>query len=131
MTDNPCVRGLALLAIVAFSAVPDAIAQDRGRQEGATLGLGSPLSASPSASAGARSTTQIETGTGTVGQRQTRDEVAPNIEPLGRITSRVSNRVQNRLRNRIDRQYDSQANANSPFAIAEEQAQVTGRRRRR
>lgn len=64
---------------------------------------------------------------GRVGQRQTRDEAAPNIEPVGRVESRISNRVQSRLRNRIDRFYDPQGNASSPFIVASDQVRNAGR----
>lgn len=59
-----------------------------------------------------------------VGQRQTREQVAPiaGITPMTRINSRVANRVQSRFRNRIDRYYDPSANATSPFKVAEERA---------
>lgn len=72
----------------------------------------------------------VNAGSGAVGQRQTRDEAAPNIRPLGRIESRVANRVQSRIQNRIDRYYDPQANATSPFEVAGDQARIAGRRRR-
>ena len=68
---------------------------------------------------------------GEVGQRQTRDDAAPNIDPLGRINNRIENRVQNRLRNRIDRDYDPTANANAPFERAERKARTTLRPRLR
>lgn len=68
---------------------------------------------------------------GELGQRQTRDEAAPNIEPLGRISNRVQNRVQNRIRNRIDRYYSPQANAASPFEVANDRARTAGRIRPR
>jgi hypothetical protein len=68
---------------------------------------------------------------GAVGQRRTREQAAPNIAPLGRITSRVQNRVQSRIRNRIDRHYDPRVNATSPFEIAGEQARRAGRPSRR
>lgn len=64
------------------------------------------------------------------GQRQKREDVAPNIEPLDRIESRIPNRVQSRVRNRIDRFYDPQANAASPYVVAARQDQSTGRVRR-
>lgn len=68
---------------------------------------------------------------GQVGQRQTREEVAPNIKPIERIASRIQNRVQSRIRNRIDRYYDPQANAASPFEAAGEQARKAGKPPRR
>lgn len=60
-----------------------------------------------------------DTGSGEIGQRQTRDEIAPNVEPLGRIYNRIENRVQNRLRNRVDRNYDATANTTAPFKRAQ------------
>lgn len=71
-----------------------------------------------------------DAGSGRVGQRQTREEAAPNNRPLGRLQSRVQNRVQSRLRNRIDRYYDPQA-ATSPFEVAGDQAQTAGQPRPR
>lgn len=65
------------------------------------------------------------TNAGTVGQRQTRTDVPreTGIEPLARISNRIANRVQSRLRNRIDRNYNPEANATSPFAVAQDQVQ--------
>lgn len=60
---------------------------------------------------------------GIAGERQTREEAAPNIRPAARVNGRIANRVQNRLRTRIDRAYNPQANATDPFAVAEDQAQ--------
>jgi hypothetical protein len=67
---------------------------------------------------------------GQVGQRQTREEAAKSIAPMGRISSRIQNRVQSRIRNRIDRNYDPLANARTPFAAAEEQTRTPGGRKR-
>src|SRR5690606_10464164 len=72
-----------------------------------------------------------EVGGTEIGERQTREEVAPNIEPIRRIANRVQNRVQNRIRNRIDRNYDPQANATSPFEDAAERTAAAGRRSQR
>lgn len=68
-----------------------------------------------------------EVGGNMLGQRQTRADVArkTGIEPMARIDNRIANRVQSRLRNRIDRNYDPQANATSPFIIAQERTQTT------
>lgn len=65
---------------------------------------------------------------GRAGERQTREQAAPNIKPTGRISNRINNRVQSRIRNRIDRNYDPQANARSPFEVAEEEARNNRRR---
>lgn len=67
-------------------------------------------------------------GEGRVGQRQTRAQAAPNIAPLGRLSTRVQNRVQNRIRNRVDEHYDPRANATSPFEIAGQETRNAGRR---
>lgn len=61
-------------------------------------------------------------GAGEIGQRQTRADAAPNVNPVGRLGKRVENRIENRIRNRIDRKYDPTANATSPFERAEERA---------
>lgn len=68
---------------------------------------------------------------GEVGQRQARDQEVGRVQPAPRINSRIANRVQSRLRNRIDRNYDPQANALSPFAVADEQQRSATRRPRR
>jgi hypothetical protein len=68
---------------------------------------------------------------GTVGERLDEDDAPKIVRPLAAVASRVQNRVQSRLRNRIDRFYDPQANAQSPFIIAADEARVAGRRRRR
>lgn len=67
---------------------------------------------------------------GKVGQRQTRADVVSDIgvDPMARINNRIANRVQSRLRNRIDKDYDPQANATSPFLVAQEQARGVRRR---
>ena len=72
-----------------------------------------------------------DAGAGEIGQRQTREEAAFNVEPLGRIDNRIENRVQNRLRNRVDRNYDPAANATAPFERAEGTTSEAGRRRPR
>jgi hypothetical protein len=68
-----------------------------------------------------------DSSVGEVGKRITRDD-AVGIAPMGRIAPRIQNRIQSRIRNRIDRNYDPQANARTPFAIAEEQSRAVGRR---
>lgn len=69
-----------------------------------------------------------ESAAGRVGQRQTREEAVEGIEPMTRISNRINNRVQSRIRNRIDPNYDPQANATSPFAVAEEETRAAQRR---
>ncbi len=66
---------------------------------------------------------------GVVGQRQERGQETANIQPMARIASRIQNRVQNRIQNRIDRSYDPQANAASPFAVAEDQVRTSAGQR--
>jgi hypothetical protein len=68
---------------------------------------------------------------GQVGRRETRDEAATKINPLGASDGRIQNRVQSRLRTRIDRFYTPQSNALSPFLIAGEVARTPRRSRRR
>ena len=73
-----------------------------------------------------------ESAVGEAGQRQRRDKEVGNIQPMARLNTRIINRVQTRLRNRVDRYYDPQANASSPFVVAEEQLRTTrGRPKRR
>ncbi len=67
-----------------------------------------------------------DSAVGEVGQRETRADPATGIRPMARIDNRIQNRVQSRIRNRIDRFYDPQANATSPFAVADEQARTAG-----
>lgn len=66
---------------------------------------------------------------GQLGQRQDRTLLNPTAKPMARISNRIQNRVQLRIRNRIDRSYSPQANATSPFAVAEEETRPTPRRR--
>ena len=65
------------------------------------------------------------TSVGTAGQRRDKNQGVANIKPMGRLQSRIASRVQSRIRNRIDRFYDPQANAQSPFVVAAEQANAT------
>lgn len=65
-----------------------------------------------------------QSSVGQPGQRQTRQPVAERAAPMERIASRIQNRVQSRLRSRIDRDYAPQADAASPFAVAEDQARA-------
>lgn len=69
---------------------------------------------------------------GQAGKRQTREQVAAQIgiAAMARVNSRVQNRVQARIRNRIDQYYDPRANAGTPFAVASEQINTAGQRRR-
>jgi hypothetical protein len=64
---------------------------------------------------------------GTVGQRQKNPPTALATVPSGRTDGRVNNRIQSRVRNRIDHNYDPQANALSPFKVADDQARLRGR----
>lgn len=63
---------------------------------------------------------------GEIGQRQSFE----TIEPMARINSRIQNRVQSRIRNRIDKYYTPQANATSPFEVADDQVRSAGQPRR-
>ena len=67
------------------------------------------------------------TGVGEIGQRQTRSDVAPSIQPMARTDTRIRNRVQNRLMNRIDRNFDPTQSANLQVEQADERARRTGR----
>lgn len=92
----------------------------------AAFGLSTPVLAQDTQPGRTAAVTETE-----VGERQTPEEAAPNIEPTRRISNRVQNRVQNRIRNRIDRNYNPKANATSPFEVAAEQANAAGRRTQR
>lgn len=85
-----------------------------------------PQSSVPSTSGRGQAPATLTLGNGEVGQRQTRADAAPNIQPMGRIRNRVANRIQSRIHNRIDRDYDP-ANVNQPFQTAEDQARTTPR----
>jgi hypothetical protein len=110
------------MALVALSVLAAAPGRAQAQQTNA------PSTEDMQVAQGART---AETGTGDIGQRQTREEVAPYLVQTGRIISRVQNRVQNRIRNRIDRNYDPQANAASPFEAATDRARTAGRRTQR
>jgi hypothetical protein len=109
-----------LLALVA--ATP-AAAQDRSgaqdQDETAQQGEFTPLA--PGFAGGV-----ANSAVGEAGQRQTRAQAAPNIQPMARIDSRIDNRINNRLQTRIDRSYDPHAIAVTPFEVAEERAQNPG-----
>jgi len=62
---------------------------------------------------------------GEVGRRQTREATSAVLVPAGRIDGRIPSRIQSRIRSRIDRNYSPQANAASPFAVAQDQARTT------
>lgn len=62
-----------------------------------------------------------------VGQRQTTSTTVPATIPGSRTNNRINSRVQSRIRNRIDRNYDPQANALSPFNVADDQIRSQAR----
>lgn len=106
-----------LLAVVATPAI--AFAQSRiDQEEPEQQGSSASWQQAPARPIQAGRTADISVGE--VGQRQTRERAAPNVQPLARINSRINNRVRARLANRIDRNYDP-ANATDPFATAENQ----------
>lgn len=72
-----------------------------------------------------------EVGSGEVGQRQTREDVAPNVEPMGRIGTRIQNRIESRIRSRIDRDYRPPAESATSFEAADQRMRRTGRSARR
>lgn len=57
------------------------------------------------------------------GKRQTRDDAAPNIAPMDRLSTRVENRIDARIQNRLAR---SQPNVTGAYEAATDQS----RRRR-
>lgn len=121
-------RRAAFLAMLLSAAAP-AMAQDAPRDE--TVEFSASRVDLQRAAPDTRAGQTARSSVGQVGQRQTREQAAPSIEPMGRIASRVQNRIQSRIHNRIDRYYDPRANATSPFATAGEQARTAGRARRR
>lgn len=119
-----------ILIIIGILAAMQVTAQARGQNRAADEAENlqpHPLPPSLSPQAGRTA----DTGIGDVGQRQTREESATNIQPLGRIDSRIGNRVQSRIRNRIDANYDPQSNALSPFRVAGDEVKAAGRDKRR
>lgn len=117
--------GLALIAAIPAAAQNRITPVDREDPQATQQSRPQPMPAQ-SDRAGRVATSSV----GEVGQRQTREQMAPNTQPMARIASRINTRVQNRIRTRIDRNYSPQANATSPFAVAEEQARTSSRRRR-
>lgn len=85
---------------------------------------------SPATTAPIQSGHVADSAVGRVGQRQTRQEAAPNVQPLARISGRINNRVQSRIRNRVDKNYNPQANAISPFVVAADRARANRSSRR-
>jgi hypothetical protein len=112
------MHGLLLSSLCLLAAAP-AVGQVADRPEPA------PATTVPIQSGHAADST-----VGRVGQRQNRQEAAPNVQPLARVSGRINNRVQSRIRNRIDRNYNPQANATSPFEVAADRTR-TGRSPRR
>lgn len=68
---------------------------------------------------------------GNVGQRQMREQVTSNVEPMERIASRIDNRIPSRIHNRLDRWYDLQAGAADRIEAANERTRRAGRPKRR
>lgn len=113
-----------ILSIALFAVSASAVGQDRDREQEQVP----PVSVQSTPV----QTRQGETpplAAGQTGLRQNREQVAADtgIIPMGRIDARIQNRVQMRIRNRIDRYYDPTANTTSPFAVAAEQANRSGR----
>ncbi|WP_088368399.1 hypothetical protein [Sphingomonas dokdonensis] len=71
-----------------------------------------------------------QSSVGQIGQRQTRDQAAPSIEPMRRISNRLQNRIQTRIQSRIDRNQNPRATTLSPFAVADEETRTLGRPQR-
>lgn len=127
------MRGLYLLGIVGVIGVASPVTAQIPTNrpiEDEMQQLPSPSTSTPEVVM--RTGQTADTGTGQVGQRQTREQVAQaaGVEPTGRIDGRIQNRVQARIRNRIDRYYDPQANAIAPFTVAGAQLRTTARARR-
>lgn len=120
-----------LLASVVLLAVAPVNAQSRYDRNlsSSDVGEDDQQPSNPPSSTSTRIGNTASTGSGEVGQRQTRG-AAPNFKPLDRIDNRIANRVQSRIRNRIDRTYDPQSNAASPFEVAGERTKAVGQPRR-
>ncbi len=61
-----------------------------------------------------------------LGQRRTREQLAPKVPPLARVETRIAGRIQSRIRTRIDPSSNSQVNFGSLFVIAEQQSRTVG-----
>jgi hypothetical protein len=92
------------------------------------LALVVPLAASPALAQQVQPGDTATVAGTQVGDRQTREQAAPGIQPNRRLATRVQNRVRSRIRNRIDAQYNPEADATTPFETAAEQANNAGRR---
>jgi hypothetical protein len=66
-----------------------------------------------------------DSAVGQAGQRQTRAQAAPGIEPMARIDSRIRDRVDSRIENRLDRYFVPQGSAASSFAVAGQRRRAT------
>lgn len=66
---------------------------------------------------------------GEVGQRQTRQDAAPNVDVRGRIDSRINSRIASRIDSRITRDSAApqDASAASRYASASRQARIPRR----
>ena len=66
---------------------------------------------------------------GDVGQRQTRQDAAPNVDVRGRIDSRINSRIASRIDSRITRDSAApqDASASSRYASASRQARTPQR----
>ena len=129
MPDYRSVMRIASVFLLLLSLTSPAEAQDRGRSN--NPGTGSEqteLEPLPMVRLGE----VAQSAAGQAGKRQTREQVAAQIgiAAMARVNSRIQNRVQARIRNRIDQYYDPRANAATPFAVASEQANAAGQRRR-
>lgn len=120
---------IVALAIAASlsAAIPPVVAQTRS---GAVddQDVDQPLQQQQQPAAPVNRTGRVaQSAVGAAGERQTAAQIRGDVPPLARLSTRVQNRVQSRIRNRIDRLYDPRANANDPFAVAEDQLRTAGR----
>lgn len=93
----------------------------------ATLGAALPAIAQDEVAQPGRT---VEVSGTALGERQSRERSAANIDPIRRISNRIENRVPNRIHNRIDRYHDSQADVTSSFERAAERTENFIRRPR-
>lgn len=66
---------------------------------------------------------RVQSPYGSVGQRQTREDAAPNTTPTQRIRSRLDTRAKTRLSTRLDRQQEPRSDALKGLREAARKAQ--------
>lgn len=105
---------VSIIVAVIGLTVTGATAQTQNRS-GASTATGGAIASSRRLS---------ETPNGSVGRRQSRNEIAPNAAPMARVNSRIASRVQLRIGSRIERYFAAPDDALSAFGTAANQART-------